>query len=82
MGNLGCRGLPRRWFFFSGTISCAALLFTIWDPVTGPGRTNAWKQVGLKPHLGIGRLGSEGFWVRNYGGGGLRVQAAFLAHAG
>jgi hypothetical protein len=53
------------------------LLFTIWDPVTGPGRTNAWKQFGLKPHLGIGRLGSEGFWVRNYGGGGSGCRPPF-----
>jgi hypothetical protein len=83
LGNLGCRGLPRlalllrdiqlrlsQWGYW-------VPLFTIWDPVAGPGRTpmpgnNSGLSHPARPpgqqSLGKG-LGSEGFWIGDYGGG-------------
>ena len=47
----------------------------IWDPVAGPGRTPMPRNNSGRSHLGngavsewVGRLGSEGFWVGEYGG--------------
>jgi hypothetical protein len=60
LGNLVCRGLPRGWLFFSGTLSSCCpggateLLFTGWDPYYCgmPGEDpNAWKHFGPEPDL-------------------------------
>ena len=69
---------------FSGTFSCycprasgatGVPLFTVWDPVTGPGRTPMTGNNSGLSRLGnsavpewVGRLDSEGFWMGDYGG--------------
>ena len=83
MGNLGCRGFLRGWLFLSGTFSCGCPsgatgvpLFTIWDSVAVPGRTPMPGNNSGLSHPGnsavpstVVRLGVDGFWVRDYGGG-------------
>ena len=51
-------------------------LFTTWDSVAGPGRTPMTGNNSGRSQPGniavpstVGRLGVDGFWVRDYGGG-------------
>ncbi len=81
-GKSGLQGLPTRVALPLRDIqlrlskgATGVPLFTTWDPVAGPGRT-------LMPGNNSGRVraieGSDGFWIRDYGGG-IRVGRPFGA---
>ena len=81
-GKSGLQGLPTRVTLPLRDIRLrlskgptGVRLFTTWDSVAGPGRTPipgniSGRSRSGQQNLSIGRLGSDGFWKRDYGWGG------------
>jgi hypothetical protein len=83
-GKSGLQGLPTRVALPLRDIqlrlskgATGVPLFTIWDSVAGPGRTPMPGNNSGRSQPGnsavpstVGRVGVDGFWIGDYGGGG------------
>ena len=76
-GKTGLQGLPTRvtlfLWGFSRQGATGVPLFTTWDCVAGPGKTPMPAGDDLDNRavaVWVGRLGGDGFWMGDYGGGG------------